>query len=91
MRHRELIHFVICRTCTSSLYTLTYDQITVEYGCSRLIATLGLSLFVAGLGLGPMVRSPFAYFSVPIFLCEILPPLFRKCRALANNSMKHRF
>jgi hypothetical protein len=42
-------------TCTSSLYTLTYDQITVEFHCSRLIATLGLALFVAGLGTGPMV------------------------------------
>jgi hypothetical protein len=42
-------------TCTSSLYTLTYDQIIVEFDCSKLIATLGLSLFVAGLGTGPMV------------------------------------
>ncbi len=43
-----------CVTCTSSMYTLTYEQITVEFGVSRVVATLGLSLFVMGLGLGPM-------------------------------------
>jgi hypothetical protein len=43
------------RTCTSSLYTSTYDQIEVELHVPREVATLGLSLFVCGLGLGPMV------------------------------------
>ncbi|KAL8866019.1 MAG: hypothetical protein Q9174_006549 [Haloplaca sp. 1 TL-2023] len=47
-----------CVTCTSSMYTLTYDQITEEFNCSRIVATLGLSLFVMGLGLGPLVLSP---------------------------------
>ena len=42
-------------TCTSSLYTSTYDQIEVEYGVSEIVVTLGLSLFVIGLGVGPMV------------------------------------
>ena len=41
-------------TCTSSLYTSTYDQ-TEVYGVSEIIATLGLSLFVIGLGVGSMV------------------------------------
>ena len=31
-----------------------------EFHTSREIATLGLSLFVAGLGLGPMVLSPLS-------------------------------
>ena len=44
-----------CVTCTSSMYTSTYEQITVEFGVSRVVATLGLSLFVMGLGLGPML------------------------------------
>ena len=47
-----------CVTCTSSMYTLTYDQITVEFGVSRVVATLGLSLFVMGLGIGPMLLGP---------------------------------
>src|SRR6266498_3327260 len=42
------------RTCTSSLYTMTYGQLTEEFGVSRVVATLGLSLFVFGLGIGPM-------------------------------------
>jgi len=42
-----------CVTCTSSMYTSTYGQITEEFHISRVVATLGLSLFVMGLGLGP--------------------------------------
>ncbi|QMW27471.1 hypothetical protein G4B84_002760 [Aspergillus flavus NRRL3357] len=41
----------LCVTCTSSMYTATYDQITEEFNCSRLIATLGLSFFIWGLGM----------------------------------------
>ena len=47
-------------TCASSLYTSTYAQIMVEFHCSRIVATLGLSLFVIGLGLGPMVLGPLS-------------------------------
>lgn len=43
------------RTCTSSMYTLTYGQITKQFHVSTVVATLGLSTFVIGLGLGPMV------------------------------------
>ncbi|QDS71980.1 hypothetical protein FKW77_001423 [Venturia effusa] len=65
----------LCVTCVSSLYTLTYDQITVEFRCSRLIATLGVSLFVAGLGLGPMFygRRPIYVYSYIFFLIWIIP------------------
>lgn len=48
------------RTCTSSLYTSTYSQLMPEFGTSRLICTLGLSMFVAGLGTGPMILSPLS-------------------------------
>ena len=48
------------RTCTSSMYTLTYAQITEEWHISRVVATLGLSLFVMGLGVGPMVIGPLS-------------------------------
>lgn len=51
-----------CVTCTSSMYTLTYEQITVEFGISRVVATLGLSVFVMGLGVGPMVLGPLSEF-----------------------------
>jgi len=50
----------LCVTCTSSLYTSTYSQLEPEFGASRLVCTLGLSLFVAGLGTGPMILSPLS-------------------------------
>ncbi|KAF2472500.1 MFS general substrate transporter [Lindgomyces ingoldianus] len=52
----------LCVTCTSSLYTSVYSQLIPEFHTSRLICTLGLSLFVAGLGTGPMVLSPLSEF-----------------------------
>ncbi|KAI9844146.1 MAG: hypothetical protein M1837_005746 [Sclerophora amabilis] len=52
----------LCVTCTSSLYTSTYEQIMPEFGCSRIVATLGLSLFVVGLGLGPLFLAPLSEF-----------------------------
>ncbi len=51
-----------CVTCASSMYTSTYEQITTEFHVSRVVATLGLSLFVIGLGLGPMVLGPLSEF-----------------------------
>lgn len=52
----------LCVTCTSALYTSTYAQLERDFGCSREVATLGLSLFVMGLGIGPMVLSPLSEF-----------------------------
>ena len=53
----------LCVTCASSLYTMTYEQLEEEFGCSEIVATLGLSLFVAGLGLGPMLLAPLSEVS----------------------------
>lgn len=50
----------VTRTCTSSIYTSTYAQITKEFHCSKIVATLGLSLFIMGLGLGPMLLGPLS-------------------------------
>ena len=36
-------------TCTSSMYTMTYAQITEEFRCSDLVATLGLTTYVFGI------------------------------------------
>lgn len=33
------------------MYTVTYDQIMVEFGSSHIVATLGLSFFIWGLGM----------------------------------------
>ena len=78
----------ICVCVASSLYTSTYAQITDEFGCSQLVATLGLSLFIAGLGWGPMVLAPLSEFygrrviyrvSLPLFLAFLIP-----CAAATN-------
>ena len=52
----------LCVTCTSSLYTSTYEQLEKEFNCSRIVATLGLSLFILGLGMGPMLLGPLSEF-----------------------------
>ena len=77
-----------CVTCASSMYTSTYEQITKEFHISKVVATLGLSVFVMGLGLGPMVLGPLSEFygrrpiyvvSFTFFLIWLIP-----C-ALAKN------
>lgn len=52
----------LCVTCASSMYTMTYDQLETDFHISREVATLGLSIFVCGLGLGPMVLAPLSEF-----------------------------
>ncbi|RHZ56812.1 hypothetical protein CDV55_106094 [Aspergillus turcosus] len=50
----------LCVTCTSSMYTMTYRQLTEEFHCSSLIATLGLTAYIFGLGIGPLFLAPLS-------------------------------
>ncbi|KAF8458193.1 major facilitator superfamily domain-containing protein [Kalaharituber pfeilii] len=62
-----------CVTCTSSIYTATYANIEHEFpGTSRLLSISGLSLFILGLGIGPMLLGPLSEFygRRPIYLCS---------------------
>ncbi|KAG4438106.1 hypothetical protein IFR05_006427 [Cadophora sp. M221] len=77
----------LCVTCTSSIYTSTYGQITKEFDCSRIVATLGLSLFIMGLGVGPMLLGPLSEFygrrpiywvSFSMFLIWLIPSAVAK-------------
>ena len=52
----------LCVTCASALYTSTYDQMEKEFHISREVATIGLTTYVCGLGLGPMFLSPLSEF-----------------------------
>ncbi|USW59394.1 Putative sugar transporter, major facilitator superfamily, MFS transporter superfamily [Septoria linicola] len=52
----------LCVTCASAMYTSTYRQLETEFHVSRLAATVGLTTFVCGLGLGPMFLSPLSEF-----------------------------
>lgn len=62
----------LCVACTSSLYTGTYAQVMEEFGSNPTVTTLGLSMFVVGLGLSPMVLAPLSEvrkgpFHIPTF------------------------
>ncbi|KAI2829577.1 hypothetical protein CBS147482_7959 [Aspergillus niger] len=72
----------VCVCVTSSLYTTTYNQIMAEFHCSRTVATLGLSFYIAGLGWGPLVMSPLSEFygrrpiylvSLPLYVVFLIP------------------
>ncbi|KAI2639053.1 major facilitator superfamily transporter [Hypomontagnella submonticulosa] len=60
----------LCVTAASSIYTSTYSQMEAEFGNSRLISILGLSLFVLGIACGPLLFSPLSEFygRRPIYL-----------------------
>ncbi|KAK9779032.1 putative Major facilitator superfamily domain-containing protein [Seiridium cardinale] len=60
----------LCVTCASSIYTSTYDQMNPEFGMSKIVGTLGLSTFVLGIALGPLLMSPLSEFygRRPIYL-----------------------
>ncbi|CAK7271059.1 hypothetical protein SEPCBS57363_004421 [Sporothrix epigloea] len=62
-----------CVTCASSAYTSSYAGMTAEFGCSDLVATIGLSAFVLGIALG-LAWSPLSEFygRRPIFLWSLI-------------------
>ncbi|KAK5988546.1 Efflux pump atB [Cladobotryum mycophilum] len=75
-------------TATSSLYSSCYEQLIEKFGCSQEIVTLGLSLYVLGLGIGPLIFSPLSEFygrrpiyivSTVFFLIWLIP-----CAAAQN-------
>jgi MFS family permease len=51
---------VAFRTAASSIYASTYPQLIKEFHTSQEVATLGLSLFVVGLAISPMVLGPLS-------------------------------
>ncbi|UKZ50174.1 hypothetical protein TrVGV298_004430 [Trichoderma virens] len=57
-------------TCASSIYTSTYVQMEAEFHNVREVSDLGLSTFVLGIAVGPMLLSPLSEFygRRPIYL-----------------------
>lgn len=51
-----------CVTCASSMIPLSYPGMEAEFAIGQEVATLGLSLFVIGLGWAPLVLSPLSEF-----------------------------
>ncbi|KGO50466.1 hypothetical protein PEX2_037830 [Penicillium expansum] len=63
----------LCVTCTSALYSSIYGQITAQFHISELVATVGLSLFIFGMGVGPMFVAPISEFygRRPIYIASL--------------------
>jgi DHA1 family multidrug resistance protein-like MFS transporter len=66
---RALIATIICLYTfvvytTSAIYTSSEGGIIAEFGVSEVLATLGLSLYVLGYGMGPLLFSPMG--EIPI-------------------------
>jgi hypothetical protein len=52
-----------CVACTSSIYVGVYGQLEKDFHSSETVVTLGLSMFVVGLGISPMVLAPLSEVS----------------------------
>ncbi|RDB22078.1 Efflux pump atB [Hypsizygus marmoreus] len=50
----------LCVTCASSVATFTEEGVANEFHISQLVTVLSLSLFVEGLGLGPLLVGPLS-------------------------------
>ena len=62
-----LVTFIVafssfCVTCNSSIYTTIYDQVETDFHTTREVTTVGLTTFVAGLMVGPMLLAPLSEF-----------------------------
>ncbi|PQE21549.1 MFS transporter protein [Rutstroemia sp. NJR-2017a WRK4] len=59
---------------TSAVFSPAFSAVAEEFSCSRLISTLGLSLFIAGLGMGPLLFAPLSEFygRKPIYVVSLL-------------------
>ncbi|KAA1469729.1 MFS general substrate transporter [Dentipellis sp. KUC8613] len=64
----------ICVTCASSAASFTEPGISAEFHVSREVSILGISLFVLGLGCGPLVIGPLSelYGRNAIYRCSFL-------------------
>ncbi|KAK9899949.1 MFS general substrate transporter [Cystobasidium minutum MCA 4210] len=49
-------------TCASSMVASTYEGMMEDFNVSREVATLSLTLFICGLGSGPLVLAPLSEF-----------------------------
>merc|ERR1711981_422677 len=62
---KSFVTFLICLLTTgvyigSAIFTAGIEDFMREFGVARVPATLGLTIFVAGYGLGPMLWSPMS-------------------------------
>ncbi|EJD05266.1 MFS transporter [Fomitiporia mediterranea MF3/22] len=51
-----------CTTCTSSIASAAEDAESIEFHVSKEVTILGISLFVEGMGIGPLLLGPLSEF-----------------------------
>ncbi|KAL5525421.1 hypothetical protein ACEPAF_9291 [Sanghuangporus sanghuang] len=51
-----------CTACTSSIATAAEDGMAADFHVSKEVAILGVSLFVEGMGIGPLLLGPLSEF-----------------------------
>jgi len=71
------------RTYTSSVYSATYVGVIADFDCSAEVVTLGLSLYVLGLGTGLMFLAPLSEFYGRRLIYLISWALFIVCDSCA--------
>lgn len=92
---KVFVTFELCLLTTSvyigsSIYSVGTESVMATFGVSQVAATLGLCLFVAGYGLGPMLWSPMSEIPQigrnPIYLGTLAVFVaFQAPTALASN------
>lgn len=86
----EIVFLTFSVYIGSAIYTAGIISVTEEFHVSRVAATLGLTLFVAGYGLGPMVWAPMSEIPTigrnPVYITTLLVfVLLQIPTALATN------
>ncbi|GAA5844999.1 hypothetical protein JCM11251_003177 [Rhodosporidiobolus azoricus] len=77
-----------CITCCSSMIAFTYPGVESEFHVSQEVATLGLSLYVLGMGLFPLLVGPLSewYGRSPVYFIGFgLFLVFQFMCAFSNN------
>jgi hypothetical protein len=79
----------MCVTSASAMYTSIYEQFEPEFGATQLQMTAGLSLFIWGLGFGPLLFSPLSEFygRKPIYVCSLGFSWSGSCPALWRRAL----
>lgn len=78
---------VSCRTVNSTAYTFTYGQLIDEFHTNEEVATVGLTTFVLGLGLGPMLLAPLVRFPLERSLLDLVLMVVRASSTAGNQSI----
>lgn len=92
-KRKNLITWLSCAATivtawAAGSYTMGDDQMSAEWGVSRVAITVGVTIFTAGFAIAPMVLAPFSEINGrrPVFVVTgILYVIFQLCCALTRS------